>query len=146
MRMNIEGSTPLVTFLIEVMHQQRCLPSQLANDLGVRYSTVHRWLHNKTLPNISSCRRLAEYTSLSLHTILSRIDYIPPFLHSPLNSWPEFREYASQKYPTELDDDLITLIENLIVLRRDRIRCVKAADKKASKLNVGDRHYKKLTY
>jgi transcriptional regulator with XRE-family HTH domain len=137
--MSIEGSTPLVTFLTEIMDQKRCSPSQLATDLGVPYSTVHRWLHNKTLPTISSCRRLAEYTCLSLRTVFSRIDYIPPFLHSHPNSWPEFREYTSKKYPDELDDDLITLIEDLIAVRRDRIRCAKTTDKGTTKRNLGDK-------
>ena len=143
--MNIEVSTPLITFLTEIMDQHRCSPSQLATDLGVRYSTVYRWLHNKTLPNISSLRKLAEYTSLSLHTILSRIDYIPSFPHSPPNSLPEFREYAFQKYPAELDDDLVTLIENLIIVRRDRIRSVKAGDTIIAKRHSGDKHHKRPT-
>ena len=30
------------------------------------------------------------------------------------NKWPEFREYARQKYPKELNEDLITMIEDLI--------------------------------
>ncbi|GAI21777.1 unnamed protein product, partial [marine sediment metagenome] len=30
------------------------------------------------------------------------------------NKLPEFREYARQKYPNELDEDLITMIEDLI--------------------------------
>ena len=34
--------------------------------------------------------------------------------------WPEFREYAYLKYPTELDEDIITVVENLIDLRRAR--------------------------
>jgi len=34
------------------------------------------------------------------------------------NNLPEFREYARQKYPTELDEDLITMIEDLIERRR----------------------------
>ena len=128
--MNREGSIPLVTFLTEIMRQRRCSPSQLATSLGVRYSTVHRWLHNKTLPSITSCVRLAEYTDLSLQKVLSKIDYIPPLADSPKNSWPEFREYATQKYPDVLDEDLITLIENLIALRRDRIRCIQTNGKK----------------
>jgi len=33
------------------------------------------------------------------------------------NKWPEFRDYARQKYP-ELDEDLITMIEDLIERRR----------------------------
>jgi len=31
---------------------------------------------------------------------------------------PEFREYARQKYPNELDEDLITMIEDLIERQR----------------------------
>ena len=34
--------------------------------------------------------------------------------------WPEFREYARNKYPKELDEDLITMIEDLIERRRGR--------------------------
>ena len=30
------------------------------------------------------------------------------------NKLPEFREYARQKYPNELDEDLITVLEGLI--------------------------------
>jgi transcriptional regulator with XRE-family HTH domain len=128
--MEREDSTPLVTFLTEIMGQRRCSPSQLATNLGVRYSTVHRWLHNKTLPSITSCVRLAEYTDLSLQKVLARIDYVPPLADSPPNTWPEFREYATQKYPNELDEDLIILIENLIALRRDRSRYVKTTGEK----------------
>ncbi len=36
------------------------------------------------------------------------------------DTWPEFREYSSKKYGSELDDDLITMIEGLIERRRDR--------------------------
>ena len=141
--MSIEYSTPLVTFLTEIIGQHRCSLSQLATDLGVRYSTVHRWLHNKTAPNVNSCKKLAEYTNLSLHTVLSRIDYIPQMPDSSINSWPEFREYASHKYPDELDDDLVTLIENLIALRRNRIRCAKDTNKEIHKRNLRDKHYGK---
>ena len=34
------------------------------------------------------------------------------------NKVPEFREYALQKYPKELNEDLITMIEDLIERRR----------------------------
>ena len=34
--------------------------------------------------------------------------------------WPEFREYAHRKYRDELDEDLITMIEDLIERRRRR--------------------------
>jgi len=35
---------------------------------------------------------------------------------------PEFREYARNKYGAELDEDLITMFEDLINMRRKRIR------------------------
>lgn len=44
---------------------------------------------------------------------------VPAAGDSP-DTWPEFREYSSKKYGSELDDDLITMIEGLIERRRDR--------------------------
>jgi len=37
---------------------------------------------------------------------------------SKYDNWPEFREYARKKYPDELDEDIITMIEDLIERRR----------------------------
>jgi len=37
------------------------------------------------------------------------------------NNLPDFREYGLQKYP-ELDEDLITTIEDLIERRRVKVR------------------------
>ena len=34
--------------------------------------------------------------------------------------WPEFGEYARRKYPDELDEGLIVLVERLIALQTDR--------------------------
>ena len=42
------------------------------------------------------------------------------------NNLPGFREYARQKYPKELDEDLITMIEDLIERRRASNRNNKA--------------------
>ena len=38
------------------------------------------------------------------------------------NKWSDLREYARQKYPNELDEDLITMIEDLIERRRAKVR------------------------
>lgn len=35
---------------------------------------------------------------------------------------PEFREYARRKYQKELDEDLITMFEDLIEIRRQGVR------------------------
>ena len=48
---------------------------------------------------------------------LDDLFYVAPEGVKISNKWPEFREYALQKYP-ELDEDLITMIEDLIERRR----------------------------
>ncbi len=111
---------PIVTFLKEVMRRRKRLPSQLAADLGVSHATVHRWLTGKDVPNVRSCRRLAGYTDAPVEKILSIVGHLPGIAEAEPPDWPEFREYAHQKYPEELDEDLITMIEDLIERRRGR--------------------------
>ncbi len=109
---------PIVTFLKEVMRRRKRLPSQLAADLGISHATVSRWLSKMDIPNIRSCRRLAEYSGVPLEKVLSIAGYLPAIAEKEPSEWPEFREYARRKYPTELNEDLITVIEDLIELRR----------------------------
>ena len=52
---------------------------------------------------------------------LDDLFYVAPegqLVKSSNNKWPEFREYALLKYPNELDEGLITMIEDLIERRR----------------------------
>jgi len=100
------------------MRRKKRLPSQMAADLGVSHATVSRWLTGKDIPNTKSCRRLAEYSSIPLEKILSIAGHIPGMAEKGPPDWPEFREYARQKYASELDEDLITMIEDLIERRR----------------------------
>ena len=100
------------------MRRRRRLPSQLANDLGVSHATVSRWLALRDIPSTSSCRKLAEYSGVPLEKILSIVGHLPLVAETGHAEWPEFREYARQKYPAELDEDLITMIEDLIERRR----------------------------
>ena len=109
---------PMVLFLKEVMRRRKRLPSQLAADLGVSHATVSRWLSNKDVPNIKSCRRLAEYSGVPVEKVLSVAGHLPRIAEREPPEWPEFREYARRKYPAELDEDLITMIEDLIERRR----------------------------
>jgi len=111
---------PLVSFLKELMRRRKRLPSQLAADLGVSHATVIRWLSGDDVPNCRSCNRLAEYAGVSLDMVLSVAGHIPRVAEARLPEWPEFREYACQKYPNELDEDLITMIEDLIERRRQK--------------------------
>jgi transcriptional regulator with XRE-family HTH domain len=111
---------PIVSFLNEMMRRRKRLPSQLASDLGVSHVTVGRWLSGKDIPSVKSCRRLAEYSGLPLEEVLSIVGHLPKRIEEPITEWPEFREYAYRKYPNELDEDLIIMIEDLIVRRRQR--------------------------
>ena len=108
----------IVLFLKEVMRRRKRLPSQLAAELGVSHATVSRWLANKDVPNIRSCQRLAAYSGVPVEKVLSVAGHLPRIAEKARTEWPEFRDYARQMYPDELDEDLITMIEDLIERRR----------------------------
>ena len=110
----------IVTFLKDLMRRRRRLPSQLASDLGISHVTVLRWLSGKDIPSTKSCQRLAEYSGIKLQTILAITGHMTKVSERGTPDWPEFREYALQKYPDELDEDLITMIEDLIERRRQK--------------------------
>ena len=52
--------------------------------------------------------------------VLSIVGHLLPLPETGPAEWAEFREYTKRKYPNELDEDLITLIEDLIERRRGR--------------------------
>ena len=114
------NEAPIVSFLKELMRRKKRLPSQMAADLGISHATVSRWLAKKDVPNTRSCRKLAEYSGVPLEKILSIVGHLPQISETGPPEWPEFREYARQKYPEELDEDLITMIEDLIERRRGK--------------------------
>jgi transcriptional regulator with XRE-family HTH domain len=111
---------PVVAFLKELMRRKKRLPSQMAADLGISHATVSRWLSSQDVPNTKSCRRLAEYSAVPLEKVLSIVGHLPRVAETATAEWPEFREYARQMYPNELDEDLITMIEDLIERRRQK--------------------------
>jgi hypothetical protein len=57
-----------------------------------------------------------------MEEVLALAGHLPQIDTTPASTWPEFREYAVQKYPGELDEDVIGMIEDLIERRRDRRR------------------------
>jgi len=109
---------PIALFLKELLRRRKRLPSQLAADLGMSHATVSRWLSGADTPSIKSCRKLAEYSGVPPEKVLSIVGHLPTVTEAKAPEWPEFREYAQRKYPDELDDDLITMIEDLIERRR----------------------------
>ena len=112
-------NAPLISFLKELMRRRKRLPSQMAADLGVSHATVSRWLSGKDIPGTGSCRKLAEYSSVPVEKVFSIAGHLPS-TEGTFVDLPEFRDYASQKYPNELDEDLIIMIEDLIERRRHK--------------------------
>jgi hypothetical protein len=64
--------------------------------------------------------RLAEYSGVPIEKILFIVGHLPRIAETGPPDWPEIREYARQKYPKELNEDLITMIEDLIERRRQK--------------------------
>ncbi len=110
----------IAAFIKAVMRRRKRLPSQLATDLGVSHATIGRWLSGEDIPNTKSCRKVAAYSHTPLEQVLSLAGHMPRIAETGPSQWPEFREYARHKYPQELDEDLITMIEDLIERRRIR--------------------------
>lgn len=115
-----KNDTPFVTFLKEVLRRRKQKPSQMAAELGISHATVSRWLSSMDIPNTSSCQRLADYSGVPVQKIMAIVGHLPKVAERPVAEWPEFREYAQHKYPAELDEDLITMIEDLIERRRTK--------------------------
>ena len=100
------------------MRRRKGLPSHLAADLGVSHATVSRWLSGADIPNTRSCHKLSEYSGVPIEKVLSFAGHLPKIAEKDPQDWPEFRDYARIKYPNELDEDMITMIEDLIERRR----------------------------
>ena len=124
----ITKEVPLSSFLQDLMSQQNQRPSGLAAELGVSHVTVGRWLSGEDTPNTSSCRKLSEYSGVPLRKILSIAGHLPKTVAPVPAEWPEFREYVLGKYPGELDEDLVYIIENLIDTRRQKTHAVAITD------------------
>ena len=118
----------MAEFLRDLMNRRKLLPSHLASSLNISHATVSRWLSGQDKPSIFSCQRLAEFSGIPINKILAAADYLPDLKGSIPEEWPEFREYAQIKYGTELDEDLITMIEDLIERKRYKRNVSKRAD------------------
>jgi transcriptional regulator with XRE-family HTH domain len=108
----------IIHLLNEVMMERQCKPNKLAAELRISPATVSRWLSGQDIPSPRSCQKLAEYSGIPEERILSIVGHLKRVADRQTAEWPEFREYAQHKYPAELDDDIIIVIEDLIKLRR----------------------------
>ena len=93
--------------------------TRMAEDIGVRHTTLLRWLSGTDGLSTASCRKLAEYSGESLEKVLALAGHMPDVPQTTPADWPEFREYARRKYP-QLDDDLIAVVEGYIERRRGK--------------------------
>jgi len=116
------NKTTIIPFLKKLMARRRRLPSQLASDIGVSHPTIGRWMSGEDVPSTVSCRKLAVYSGVPMEEILSLSGHLPEVTQAPTAEWPEFREYATRKYSNELDEDIISMIEDLIERRREKMR------------------------
>ena len=66
----------LASFLKELMRRHKRLSSQLAAGLGASHATISRWLSGEDVPSTRSCRKLAQYSGVSLEKILSLTGYL----------------------------------------------------------------------
>jgi transcriptional regulator with XRE-family HTH domain len=114
------GNVGIASLINEILSKKRCLPSELAVSIGVSHASVSRWLSGKDVPSPRSCNRLAEFSGVCLRRILAAAGHMPVMTDAMATTWPAFREYAQRKYPGKLDEDLITMIENLIEMRPER--------------------------
>ncbi len=110
----------LVAYLNSLLRSRNVPPSRLAREIGVSHASVSRWLSGKDVPSPKSCERLAQYGGVNVEWLLSLADHLPALETAGAREWPEFREYARVKYPEELDEDLISMIEDLIERRRKK--------------------------
>ncbi|KKM09733.1 hypothetical protein LCGC14_1722450 [marine sediment metagenome] len=114
------GNKEMIPLLKEVMRRRGRKPSQFAKDIGVSHATVSRWLHGLDTPKPASCEKFAEYSGEPLVKVMAAAGYMPGVEATPADRLPEFREYAQLKYPEDLDEDLVQVLEDLIERRRQR--------------------------
>jgi transcriptional regulator with XRE-family HTH domain len=110
----------IADFLKDIQRRQGISLRHLGRESGISASTLSRWREGKQIPSPKSCKMLAEYLSLPVEHILALAGHLKPLHRDSIEPLPEFREYATQKYPDELDEDMITMIEDLIYRRRQR--------------------------
>jgi len=111
----------IVDFIKDITVQRGLSLRGLARETGISASTLSRWCEGKQVPSPESCRILAEYLSVSTEHIMALAGHLKPLHKENKEDLPEFREYAERRYPNELDEDVIAMIEDLIRRRRRRV-------------------------
>ena len=109
----------LHTRVFELCNGKYANLSELARAMGIHRSLAYRVRQGKRKITatfiIGATKAFPEYNLEDLFYVDSEAQPV-----KSSNKWPEFREYALQKYPKELDEGLITMIEDLIERRRGK--------------------------
>lgn len=110
----------LQEFLQDLQRQRGISLRKMASETGISASTLSRWYEGKQTPSPQSCKMLAQYLLLPIEHVLALAGHLRPLHKTNPDVLPEFREYALKKYPEVLDDDMISMIEDLIRRRMMR--------------------------
>lgn len=109
------------SFVQDLLRRRGVSLRRLAIDAGISPSTLSRWVSGKQVPSPQACRKFAQSLSIPAERVLALAGHLVPMQKADAGALPEFREYARQKYPAELDDDMVAMIEDLIERRRQRL-------------------------
>ncbi len=109
------------SYIQNLLRQRGVSLRRLATDAGISPSTLSRWVSGKQVPSPQLCQQFADSLSLPVERVLALAGHLVPMQKANAGALPDFREYARQKYPAELDDDMIAMIEDLIQRRRRRL-------------------------
>ena len=110
----------LADYLQDLVMRRGFSLRRLASESGVSASTFSRWLDGKQVPSLKSCQRMADYLTVPVEQVLAMAGHLTPIHKVDPSNLPEFGDYARQKYPDELDEDTVHMIEDLIFRRRSR--------------------------
>lgn len=59
-----EDHRPLISYLTQSMQRHGVNKLQMAEHVGVHYSTAIRWLKGDDVPSLTSCRKIASYLKI----------------------------------------------------------------------------------
>lgn len=103
-------SNPIQTLL----KQRNTSLRRLAAEVGISPSTLSRWASGKQTPSTQCCRKLAVSLSLPVEEVLTWAGHLTPQRNDVSTGSTDYRTYAQLKYPAELQEDMIAMIEDLI--------------------------------
>jgi hypothetical protein len=100
--------------LSSLLDKRKITPGQLAQAIDCKLDIIENWLTGNAVPCIQTCRKLADFGGLSLTRILSLTNHLPALIQNERIELIEFRKNDDANSYEYLDEDLNTMIEDLI--------------------------------